>query len=206
MSKYDRILAEAKEEARKEIEQKENKQEVRQDIKQEIKPAPNSAPKPTPMKNPFPTNKLFCKYCGKELSPQGLFQHEKHCPENPINIAKREMDAEKEMEQKELAQQDWERQAEALVNEIKKGCSEAGKEVFPKLLKKLQELKEKELGREIDKEVDDSNTNAPRPTIPLSYCSRDINYVKENKPFYMKVMGRKIGDKVYVEEVELMRL
>ena len=98
-SKYDRFLAEARKDARKEIEGIE-RQEIKSDPKlasKEVKPAPKSIPKSAPMKNPFPSSKkLSCKYCGKELSPNGLFQHEKHCQENPINIAKREMDAKKE--------------------------------------------------------------------------------------------------------------
>ena len=157
MSRYDRILAEAKEEARKEIEKKDNKQET----------------KPAPKPNPFPSSKkLSCKYCGKELSPNGLFQHEKHCPENPINIAKREMDAKKE--------------------EVK---------IDVMVVKQPNEFFGTGPIEAINEEISD-----PRPTIPLSLCARDIGYVKEGKPFYMKVMGRKIGDRVYVEEVELMRL
>ena len=157
MSRYDRILAEAKEEARKEIEKKDNKQET----------------KPAPKPNPFPSSKkLSCKYCGKELSPNGLFQHEKHCQENPINIAKREMDAKKE-------------EVKIDVTAVKPPNKFFGTGPI----------------EAINEEISDS-----RPTIPLSLCSRDIGYVKEGKPFYMKVMGRKVGDKVYVEEVELMRL
>ena len=174
-SKYDRFLAEARKDARKEIEGIE-RQEIKSDPKlasKEVKPAPKSIPKSAPMKNPFPSSKkLSCKYCGKEISPNGLFQHEKHCPENPINIAKREMDAKKE--------------------EVK---------IDVMVVKQPNEFFGTGPIEAINEEISD-----PRPTIPLSLCARDIGYVKENKPFYMKVMGRKIGNKVYVEEVELMRL
>jgi len=173
MSKYNSVFAKALEEAKQEIEKKDNKQEIKQGVKSAPKSIPKSAPKHAPMKNPFSSSKkVSCKYCGKELSPNGLFQHEKHCPENPINIAKREMDAKKE--------------------EVK---------IDVMVVKQPNEFFGTGPIEAINEEISD-----PRPTIPLSLCARDINYVKENKPFYMKVMGRKIGNKVYVEEVELMRL
>ena len=163
-SRYDRILAEAKEKA-KQIVEKENP-------KMEIKKSGKSA----------------CKYCGKEISLKGLYQHEKYCPENPINIAKREMDAKKELKQRLKREQ--------VIKEQRQSS-----------LKDIEEMENK-IDEEDNKEdlISMSEKEDTRPVIPLSLCARDISYVKENKPFYMKVMGRKVGGKVYVEEVELMRL
>ena len=150
-SKHDKIYAKAMEEAKMEAEMEVNQQD---------------------RGNPT------CKYCGKEIKLNGLFMHEKHCPDNPINIAKRELGQRQKREQ--------------VIKEQRQSS--------------LKDIEEMENKIDSKKTYLDGSINNPRIAIPLSHCSRDIGYVKENKPFFMKVMGRKVGDKVYVEEVSLMRL
>lgn len=198
-SKYDRILAKAMEEARKEIEGEEYQPEIKQEInQQETNQETNSTSNSTSNSNPSPSNKIPCQFCGKEIGYQGLNQHEKYCSKNPINIAKWEMDAEKEKEQKKLIEKELTGIGMQLEQQFKKEVDQITAETADISGTTTESMV---IAVEGDISIID-----PRPAIPLSCCSRDIGYVKENKPFYMKVMGRKVGDKVYVEEVELMRL